>query len=245
MWRPLGHIGPRTRVVAREAVRRAAGLEQHGTDQEYPEEHVQRDHAPDTGDCESFNSQQRQQHHAGRGGEPGIALDACLREGRAGGGAVGVHVRAHFESRLWLSCTVPELSTPPWYGQLDNGVGSWGWAAARCVRNRRAGGLTRAMQVERNRQSFSAILEGMSTLQDTLFAPPESAARTSVRTPVGGPSRMTGRHASVRVPRVPAWWRDAFGVFVWSSLLGVVALWVVGGGVQGLASAGSGLTSVG
>jgi predicted ferric reductase len=56
---------------------------------------------------------------------------------------------------------------------------------------------------------------------------------------------MAGRHASVRVPRVPAWWRDAFGIFVWSSLLVVVALWVAGGGVQDLASAGSGLTSVG
>ena len=85
----------------------------------------------------------------------------------------------------------------------------------------------------------------MSTSQDTLLAPPEPRAQTSVRTSVGGPSRMAGRHASVRVPRVPAWWRDAFGIFVWSSLLVVVALWVSGGGVQDLASAGSGLTSVG
>ncbi|HEY8883252.1 MAG TPA: ferredoxin reductase family protein [Dermatophilaceae bacterium] len=85
----------------------------------------------------------------------------------------------------------------------------------------------------------------MSTSQDTLLAPPGSPARTPQRTSVGGPSRMAGRHASVRVPRVPAWWRDAFGIFVWSSLLVVVALWVSGGGVQDLASAGSGLTSVG
>jgi predicted ferric reductase len=56
---------------------------------------------------------------------------------------------------------------------------------------------------------------------------------------------MGSRHASVRVPRVPGWWRDAFGVFVWSSMLMVVALWVSGGGLQGLGSTGTGLTSVG
>jgi len=46
-------------------------------------------------------------------------------------------------------------------------------------------------------------------------------------------------------PRVPMWWRDAFGIFVWCSMLVVVALWVSGGGVQSLAQTGTGLTSIG
>jgi predicted ferric reductase len=46
-------------------------------------------------------------------------------------------------------------------------------------------------------------------------------------------------------PRTPLWWRDACGVFVWCSMLAVVALWVAGGGVQALAQMGSGLTSIG
>jgi len=56
---------------------------------------------------------------------------------------------------------------------------------------------------------------------------------------------MTNRHVSVRVPRVPRWWRDAFGAFVWCSMLLVVTLWVAGGGIQALSSMGTGLTSVG
>ena len=56
---------------------------------------------------------------------------------------------------------------------------------------------------------------------------------------------MAGRHTSVRHPLVPTWWRDACGAFVWASMLMVVALWVIGGGVQALASMGTGLTSIG
>lgn len=81
----------------------------------------------------------------------------------------------------------------------------------------------------------------MNFSADTLLAPPKSSTRTSS----SGSSRMGSRHASVRVPRVRRWWRDAFGVFVWSSMLVVVALWVSGGGTQDLASMGTGLTSVG
>ena len=44
---------------------------------------------------------------------------------------------------------------------------------------------------------------------------------------------------------VPRWWRDACGVFVWSSMLLVVGLWVAGGGVLGLTQAGAALTSLG
>ena len=44
---------------------------------------------------------------------------------------------------------------------------------------------------------------------------------------------------------MPLWWRDACGVFVWSSMLVVVALWVAGGGVHDLAQTGTGLTSIG
>ncbi|MBE3076467.1 MAG: ferredoxin reductase family protein [Actinobacteria bacterium] len=78
----------------------------------------------------------------------------------------------------------------------------------------------------------------MTTSLDTLSAP-------STRTSISAPPRMAGRHASVRAPRVPRWWRDAFGVFVWSSMLVVVALWVSGGGLQGLAGMATGLTSTG
>jgi predicted ferric reductase len=67
----------------------------------------------------------------------------------------------------------------------------------------------------------------------------------SRRTSSGVPSRMAGRHTSVRRQLVPTWWRDACGAFVWASMLMVVALWVIGGGVQALASMGTGLTSIG
>jgi predicted ferric reductase len=70
-------------------------------------------------------------------------------------------------------------------------------------------------------------------------------SRPSMPATVGSPPRTSGRHASVRRPGVPRWWRDASGVFAWSSMLVVVALWVAGGGVQGLSSLGAGLTSVG
>src|SRR5665647_918433 len=89
----------------------------------------------------------------------------------------------------------------------------------------------------------------MTTSSDTLLAPAPgpspSSPGQSARTSTGGPSRMAARHAAVRAPRLPRWWRDAFGVFVWGSMLVVVALWVFGGGVQGLAAVGTGLTSLG
>ena len=89
----------------------------------------------------------------------------------------------------------------------------------------------------------------MTTSLDTLLAPAPgpspSSPGQSARTSTGGPSRMAARHAAVRAPRLPRWWRDAFGVFVWGSMLVVVALWVFGGGVQGLAGVGTGLTSLG
>ncbi|NMM33328.1 MAG: ferredoxin reductase family protein [Phycicoccus sp.] len=84
---------------------------------------------------------------------------------------------------------------------------------------------------------------------DTLLAPrtpsTPSPRKSSKRKSNGGSSRTGNRHVAVPVPRVPRWWREAFGVFVWSSMLVVVALWVAGGGLQDLASVGSGLTSVG
>ncbi len=48
---------------------------------------------------------------------------------------------------------------------------------------------------------------------------------------------------SARPARTPAWWRDLAGSLAWASMLVVVALWVAGGGVQGLA--GEPLTSLG
>jgi len=71
---------------------------------------------------------------------------------------------------------------------------------------------------------------------------PRSARSTKVRSVAV--ARMGGRRASPR-PGIPLWWRDACGIFVWCSMLVVVALWVAGGGVQGLAQAGAGLTSLG
>ena len=81
----------------------------------------------------------------------------------------------------------------------------------------------------------------MNTPVDTLL-------KTSTPTSTGGPRvpvRRATRHVSLRQPRVPRWWRDAFGVFVWFSMLVVVALWVSGGGVQALAGVGTGVTSLG
>jgi predicted ferric reductase len=57
----------------------------------------------------------------------------------------------------------------------------------------------------------------------------------------GAPPRMAG----ARLRPVPLWWRDACRVFVWSTMLVVVALWVSGGGIQALAETGTGLTSIG
>ena len=45
--------------------------------------------------------------------------------------------------------------------------------------------------------------------------------------------------------RVPQWWRDVVGSLTWASVLVVVALWVIGGGLQDLGQLGSGLTSLG
>ena len=86
-------------------------------------------------------------------------------------------------------------------------------------------------------QRSFAILEVM-TPSPNLLVP--STAPT-----FGAPSRMAGRRAAVRLRPVPLWWRDACGVFVWCSMLVVVALWVSGGGVQALAVTGTGLTSIG
>lgn len=44
---------------------------------------------------------------------------------------------------------------------------------------------------------------------------------------------------------VPAWWRDAVGVATIASMVVVVALWLAGGGIQGLAGWAEGLTSLG
>src|SRR5450631_413440 len=72
---------------------------------------------------------------------------------------------------------------------------------------------------------------------------PRSARSTKVR--AVAVSRMGGRRASLRRLGTPRWWRDACGVFVWCSMLVVVALWVAGGGVHDLAQTGTGLTSIG
>ena len=78
----------------------------------------------------------------------------------------------------------------------------------------------------------------MSTSPDALMVP-------ATPTSIGTPHRKADHRAWARQVRAPLWWRDAFGVFVWSSMLVVVALWVSGGGVQDLAKMGTGLTSIG
>src|ERR1035437_2413566 len=59
------------------------------------------------------------------------------------------------------------------------------------------------------------------------------------------PPRMAVPHGLPRPLPVPLWWRDGCGVFVWCSMLVVVALWVVGGGVQGLGRADTAMISIG
>ena len=57
------------------------------------------------------------------------------------------------------------------------------------------------------------------------------------------PARVRAR--TQRRPHAPAWWKDAVGAFTWVSMLVVTALWVEGGGVQGLRALASGMTSLG
>ncbi|MEO8517912.1 MAG: ferredoxin reductase family protein [Dermatophilaceae bacterium] len=75
----------------------------------------------------------------------------------------------------------------------------------------------------------------------------KTLSRSSTPAAVGLPALMLGRRGSVwRV--VPRWWRDAAGIFAWSSMLVVVALWVAGRGVQSLSGPtglGGALTSAG
>ena len=85
---------------------------------------------------------------------------------------------------------------------------------------------------------FSAILADMTPAPD-----PVSVSSTAPS--LGVPPQKARRRGLARPLPVPVWWRDACGVFVWSTMLVVVALWVAGGGVQGLTQGGAALTSVG
>ena len=78
-----------------------------------------------------------------------------------------------------------------------------------------------------------------------MTAAPDPMSVSSTAPRFGVPPRMASRAGLTRPLPVPLWWRDACGVFVWSSMLVVVALWVAGGGVHDLAQTGTGLTSVG
>jgi predicted ferric reductase len=51
--------------------------------------------------------------------------------------------------------------------------------------------------------------------------------------------------ATRRQLAVPRWWRDAVGATTWASMLVVVALWVAGGGLQGMTSLAGAFTSLG
>ena len=64
-----------------------------------------------------------------------------------------------------------------------------------------------------------------------------------------GPSAAAPSEAVAAVPRppraVPQWWRDAAGAATWLSVLVVIALWLAGGGLSAVHSAGEALTSLG
>jgi len=89
-----------------------------------------------------------------------------------------------------------------------------------------------------NLPRFCAILAIMT-------ASPDPMPVSSTAAGLGVPPRMASRAALTRPLPESLWWRDACGVFVWSSMLVVVALWVAGGGVHDLAQTGTGLTSIG
>jgi len=78
-----------------------------------------------------------------------------------------------------------------------------------------------------------------------MTASPDPLSVSSRAPGYSAPPRMAVRHGLPRPLPVPLWWRDGCGVFVWCSMLVVVALWVVGGGVQGLGHADSALISIG
>ncbi|NHA67028.1 ferredoxin reductase family protein [Phycicoccus flavus] len=62
---------------------------------------------------------------------------------------------------------------------------------------------------------------------------------TTSTLPPDAAREASGRRSSRRVAAlgpVPRWWRDATGAAGWAVVLGVVALWVAGGGVQELAT---------
>ncbi|GAC1608318.1 MAG: ferric reductase-like transmembrane domain-containing protein [Mycobacteriales bacterium] len=69
---------------------------------------------------------------------------------------------------------------------------------------------------------------------------------TAAATPRPTRTSRAPRLASVRLRPTPRWWRDAVGAACWATALIVVALWLRGRGMQGLAgSAGDRLTSIG
>ena len=78
-----------------------------------------------------------------------------------------------------------------------------------------------------------------------MTASPDPLSVSSTAARYGATVRTTHRKPLPRPLPVPAWWRDACGVFVWCSMLVVVALWVAGGGVQSLAVADTALISLG
>jgi DMSO/TMAO reductase YedYZ heme-binding membrane subunit len=77
-----------------------------------------------------------------------------------------------------------------------------------------------------------------------MTAAPDPMPVSSTSPRLGVPPRMASRTGPARALLVPLWWRDACGVFVWSSMVVVVALWVAGGGVHDLTQSGTGLTSI-
>ncbi len=95
--------------------------------------------------------------------------------------------------------------------------------------------IRNSLELFMNLSRISAIL-GCVTVPDPMTV--------SSTTPRSGVPQRKARSRGFSRP-LPVWWRDACWVFVWSSILVVVALWVAGGGVQGLAQVGTALTSVG
>lgn len=80
----------------------------------------------------------------------------------------------------------------------------------------------------------------MDLVTQTADQPPRAVAP-----PGPAPGAPASRGLQMRRPVSRPWWRDLAGLLAWASMLVVVALWVAGGGVQGLVGWGGWLTGLG
>lgn len=89
------------------------------------------------------------------------------------------------------------------------------------------------------------MLERSSAILWDMETSPAALSAGSVTTAPGVPPRdRVSRRALDRRLYVPQWWRRACAIAALCSIVVVVALWIMGGGVQDLARAGTGLASI-